>query len=273
MAGLSGINKGVRGVNFKQYLVQKQNFLVCNLLTRRFYVPILDRNLTRLGSSYGGWWVPEFSKGNLPAGSVLVSAGLGLDVSFDKEMLAGGFICIGLDPLAESIAYSKNELGTFKNFIPVHAGLSDASGQKIFYAPQVKEHDSWSVNNMHGTDPSLARSFDVLSLRDLEEIFPSLKKAAFRILKMDIEGGEIPVLQQIVLSEIKFDFLAVELDFLSLLPFLSIHKRIRHFFIVWKVMLGLERIGYSLCKTENFNFCWIFREVEMKSNGNLNAKS
>lgn len=267
MVRLSGINKGLRGVNLKQYLVQKQNSLVCNLLTRRFHLPLLERNLTRLGSSYGGWWVPEFSKGNLPAGSVVVSAGLGFDVSFDKEMLAGGFICIGLDPLAESIAYSKNELGSFENFIPVNTGLSDAGGQKIFYAPQVKEHDSWSVNNMHGTDPSLARSFDVLSLRELEEIFPSLKQAAFRILKMDIEGGEIPVLRQIVLSEIKFDFLAVELDFLSLIPFLSLNKRIRHFYIVWKVMLGLERIGYFLCKTENFNFCWIFREVEMKSNG------
>jgi len=272
MVRLAQINKGLRGINFKHYLVQKQNTLVCNLLISRFHVPLLGENLIRLGSNYGGWWVPEFSKENLPAGSILVSAGLGGDVSFDKEMLDRGFICIGLDPLVEAITYSKTELDMFKHFIPVNAGLSDSRGQKAFYAPQVKEHDSWSVNNMHSTNPSLARSFDVLSLSDLEEIFPALKQAAFRILKMDIEGGEIPVLRQIIISEIKFDFLAVEIDFLSLIPFLSLNKRIRHFFIVWNLMLELEKKGYFLCKTENFNFFWILGEGEMKSDGKLNAK-
>ena len=90
---------------------------------------------------------------------------------------------------------------------------------------------------------------------------------------MDIEGGEIPVLRQIIISEIKFDFLAVEIDFLSLIPFLSLYKRIRHFFIVWNLLRELEKKGYFLCKTENFNFCWILREGKMKSNGKLNAKS
>jgi hypothetical protein len=272
MAHLARIREMSPVVNFKQYLVRMQNILVCNLLIRRFQFPLNDVSLIRIGSSYGGWWVPEFSKESLPSGRVLVSAGLGGDVSFDKEMLSRGFTCIGLDPLMEAIFYSKTELAMFTNFFPVNAGLSDAHGQKIFYAPEVKEHDSWSVNNMHSTDLSNARSFDVLSIKDLERLFPALDKAPYRILKMDIEGGEIPVLEQIILLKINFDFLAVEIDFLSLIPFLSLYKRVQHFLIVWKIMTGLEKIGYSLCKTDNFNFCWIFKGQKMGLVGHPNAK-
>jgi len=242
------------------------------MLIKRFLIPRPERGLIRLGSSYGGWWVPEFSKENLPEGSILISAGLGGDVSFDKEMLSRGFTCIGLDPLVDAIAYSTTELSSFTHFFPVNAGLSDVRGQKIFYAPQVKEHDSWSVNNMHSTDPTLSQSFEVVSIKDLEEIFPALETAPYRILKMDIEGGEIPVLKQIILLRIEFDFLAVEIDFLSLIPFLSFLKRIRHFLIVWKIMTGLEKQGYSLCKTDNFNFCWIFEKYKIKSVRRSNAK-
>ena len=273
MVRLTRVRKILKGINFKQYLVRKQNDLVCGLLIKRFYTPLREDNLIRLGSSYGGWWVPKFSKENLPAGAILVSAGLGGDVSFDKEMLHRGFVCIGLDPLVEAITYSKTELGMFEHFIPVNAGLSDSHGKKLFYAPQVKEHDSWSVNNMHGTDLLHAKQFDVLSLKDLEEIFPPLKHSTFRILKLDIEGGEIPIIRQIILLNIKFDFLAIEIDFLSLIPFLSLNKRIRHLFIVWNLMHGLEKMGYSLCKMENFNFCWTLRNGTIKSSGELNAKS
>lgn len=251
--------------NFKQNLVRKQNILICKLLVKRFQSPLIDVSLIRLGSSYGGWWVPEFPIESQPSGRVLVSAGLGGDVSFDKEMLSRGFMCIGLDPLEEAVHYSKTELAEFTNFFPVNAGLSDFHGQEFFFAPEVKGHDSWSVNNMHGTDSSRARSFDVLDLSNLEKIFPALQNAPFRILKMDIEGGEIPVLKQIILSKIEFDFLAVELDFLSLIPFLSVSRRIRHLLIVWKLMTGLERNGYSLCRTENFNFCWIFKEINTRT--------
>lgn len=250
--------------NIKQYLVQKQNILVCTLLVKRFQSPLIGVGLVRLGSSYGGWWVPEFSNENSSDGRVLVSAGLGGDVSFDKEMLSRGFTCIGLDPLEEAIHYSKTELAKFPNFFPVNAGLSDVHGQKIFFAPSLDGHDSWSVNNMQSTELSRARTFDVLGLEDLEEIFPVLQKSSFRILKMDIEGGEIPVLRQMILSKTDFDFLAVELDFLSVIPFLSLTRRIRHFLIVWKIMTGLGRNGYSLCKTENYNFCWAFKDIGIR---------
>lgn len=258
-------------IRIRQYLVRLQNNLVCKLLVKRFQVSLQGTNLVRLGSSYGGWWVPEFSDERCPAGSFLVSAGLGGDVSFDKEMLSRGYICIGLDPLSEAIRYSKSELAEFSNFFALNHGLSDDSGEKIFYAPQIREHDSWSINNMHKTDFSLSQSFSVVTISDLERMFPDLKNAPYRILKMDIEGGEIPVLKQILRSKIKFNYLAIEVDYLSLISFLSIKTRIRHFLTVWQLMAGLEKQGYSLCKTENFNFCWIL-SGQTPSDGKANVK-
>ena len=155
----------------------------------------------------------------------------------------------------------------------MNKGLSNSKGQKIFYAPKLKEHDSWSVNNMHGTDSSLAQTFEVVGLKDLEEILPILNQSKFRILKMDIEGGEIPVLEQLIESELKYDFLAVELDFLSLIPFLSIIKRVKHLLMVYKLMIKLENKGYFLCKTENFNFFWIYKGSELRFDGKANVVS
>lgn len=247
-------------VNLKQRLVRIQNGLVRQLLISRFQVSSQCENLVRLGSSYGGWWVPESLGIRNPENNFVVSAGLGGDVSFDKEMLSRGFTCIGLDPLPGAITYSINELSGFTTFFPVNCGLSDMQGKKIFYAPQVSEHDSWSINNMHQTDLSLSKSFNVLRIKDLERMFPLLESASYRILKMDVEGGEIPVLRQIVDLRIKFDYLAVEIDYLSLIPFLSLITRIKHFLTVWTLMTRMEEQGYSLCKTENFNFCWKFNE-------------
>jgi FkbM family methyltransferase len=249
-------------VRFKGGLVQIQNSALSRLFRWRFQKPYHGKSLVRLGTSYGGWWVPNFSPETLPTGSILVSAGLGGDVSFDNEMLSRGFICIGLDPLKEAVEYSKSELANYSQFFPINCGLSDVQGLINFYAPRISEHDSWSVNNMHNTDPSLSQSFEVVTIRDLEQMFPALKQATYRILKMDIEGGEIPVLKQIIDEEIRFDYLAVELDFLSLIPFISLSKRLRHIFIVWQIMSDLEALGYTLCKTENFNFCWSLEEVK-----------
>ena len=242
--------------------MQIQNSAVCRLFIWRFQKPYEGKSLIRLGTSYGGWWVPQFTAETLPTGSIFVSAGLGGDVSFDDEMLSRGFIGIGLDPLKDAVDYSKSELANHSQFFPINCGLSDVQGLINFYAPRINEHDSWSVNNMHNTDPSLSRSFEVVTIRNLELMFPALKKAPYRILKMDIEGGEIPVLKQIIHEKIRFDYLAVELDFLSLIPFFSQEKRLRHIFIVWQIMSGLEALGYTLCKTENFNFCWFLEEVK-----------
>ena len=248
-------------MRLKNFLVHSQNRAVCRIFIWRFQRPYPDMELIRLGTSYGGWWIPRFSSETLPPGSILVSAGLGSDVSFDKEMLSRGFSCIGLDPLEEAVEYSKSELANFSQFFPINSGLSDVHGVMKFYAPRISEHDSWSVNNMHDTDPLLSRSFEVVSIGDLEQMFPTLKNSTYRILKMDIEGGEIPVLNQIIDTKIKFDYLAVEIDYLALIPFFSLKKRISHTFSVWKIMIGLEALGYNLCKTENFNFCWFFKDV------------
>jgi hypothetical protein len=61
-----------------------------------------DFKLLRLGTEYGGWWIP-LSALEDDRSKVLVSVGLGYDVSFDSELIERGFRVIGLDQQVESI--------------------------------------------------------------------------------------------------------------------------------------------------------------------------
>ena len=87
----------------RHFLVKIQNLVVLKIVTFGFmsvndYAPLI-----RLGSNYGGWWIPKSILEDNSKSRVLISAGLGFDVTFDKALLDAGFEVIGLDPLEESV--------------------------------------------------------------------------------------------------------------------------------------------------------------------------
>jgi hypothetical protein len=128
-------------------LVRFQNRFTIYLSISGFRHPIWEPiQLERLGSDYGGWWVPKSSI--LPSNKkILVSAGLGFDVSFDKLMLEDGYFVIGLDPLARSYLYASEELKGYGNKLLINKGVSTFDGRQKFYAPKIPSHDSWSMNS------------------------------------------------------------------------------------------------------------------------------
>ena len=75
-------------------------------------------------------------------------------------------------------------------------------------------------------------------------------------LKMDIEGAEVKVIPQICKSAQKLDFLGIELDFLSLIPFLELKKRVVSVLLARKFLRDFDSAGYKLVRTDNFNFFW-----------------
>jgi hypothetical protein len=74
----------------------------------------------------------------------------------------------------------------------------------------------------------LTSDFDVIALDSLPIEFG---ENSFVILKMDIEGGEESLMPFICSKGLKFDYLAIEMDCLSLIPFFSFEKRIRQILI------------------------------------------
>lgn len=212
-------------------------------------------HLKRLGSDYGGWWVPESST-VYSRRKILVSAGLGFDVSFDKLMLKDGYFLIGLDPLLKSYLYALEELYEHGNKLILNKGVSTFDGKQKFYAPKIPNHDSWSTTNTQETEERLTNYFDVIALSSLPIDYDD---NSFVILKMDIEGGEVKLISEICKKNLKFDYLAVEMDCMSLIPFFSLNKRVRQILEVRKVLLTLSKSGFCLIKNENFNFFWIQR--------------
>jgi FkbM family methyltransferase len=241
---------------FAHKLVAFQNSLTVKLVLAGYRKHLNTLSLIRLGTTYGGWFVPrKVVKAN--QNSVVVSAGLGHDTSFDLEMIKNGWYLIGLDPLLECCDLATRDLARHGNFEILNFGLASWSGNQIFYAPKVSGHDSYSAINVQQVSNPVSVSFPVISLEDLFKRNTKLRGAEFKILKMDIEGAELDILKTSMDYVNHFDFLAVEMDFLSLTPFLSIFTRLKRIQAARKILAELEGDSlWRLVRTENFNFFW-----------------
>jgi FkbM family methyltransferase len=207
--------------------------------------------LQRLGTEYGGWWIPS-SALESESSKVLVSVGLGYDVSFDSELISRGFRVIGLDQQVECVTYAQNEISS-RHATFICKGLGVESGQLRFFAPRNPLHDSWSITNAQNTNIEQSRIFEVLSFAELCDEYPEIVNSNFSMLKMDIEGAELPILNAIY-PDLAFDFIGVEMDCLILIPFLNITQRLGKMAQVRTLISKLKLQGYALIHLDNFNF-------------------
>ena len=240
-------------------LVDIQNALTRSIVVMGFKEFQKKLDLKRVGSIYGGWWSPELASSD-ETNMVLISAGLGFDTSFDKEMARRGYFVIGLDPSLASCQLAIRNLDDFSGVRIINKGLSTYVGQQVFYEPK-KDNDSWSTLNLHEAQLSDSKSFEVTTLDQLFSEITELQNADFRYLKMDIEGSELAILENNISSMGRFDFIGIEMDFLSLISFLNIRLRVSNIVRARRILKSFTIMGYSLVKTENFNFFWIKKVI------------
>lgn len=237
-------------------LVSIQNRLTVKLVLTGNRERLGKLDLIRVGSSYGGWYVPKNTLRAI-SDSVVVSAGLGYDTTFDLEMIKNGYYVLGLDPLSECCKIATDNLLPYGDFEILNCGLASWTGTQVFYAPKVEGHDSYSTINVQEVANPTGIEFPVVSLEDLFIRHEKLARAKYRILKMDIEGAELQILQLSRAQIDRFDFLAIEMDSLALIPFFSTLTRIKRITSARKIIAELNRTGkWCLVKTENFNFFW-----------------
>lgn len=139
----------------------------------------------RLGTDYGGWWVPEWV---LRPGALVYSAGVGEDTSFDLELAARGLKVVCFDPTPRAVAHMATSApARVLDFEPI--GWWNEDCELRFFAPRDAAHVSHSaVNLQQTTDFFIARVErpETIRLRRGDPI-PDL-------VKMDIEGAEYHVL-------------------------------------------------------------------------------
>ncbi len=138
--------------------------------------------------------------------SVIYSFGIGTDVSFDLSLIETyGMQVHAFDPTPKSLAWlATQQLPAELTVIP--CGLADRDGTARFNPPVDPQHVSHTMLDRPATQAAAVE----VPVRRLETIMQELGHSAIDILKMDIEGAEYDVLDDMIQSDIRPRQLLVE---------------------------------------------------------------
>lgn len=148
-----------------------------------------------LGSSYGGWTViPTL----LNPGSIVYSVGVGSDISFDLALIERvGCVVQSFDPTPMACDWIAGQ--TLPERFHFHAfGLADRDGEVGFAAPLEEGWDSFSLPDLHATGP-----LTYCPVRRLESLMADLGHTRIDALKIDIEGFEYGVIEDILAGSVR----------------------------------------------------------------------
>jgi len=214
--------KGNHGsvVRLANLLVAIQNSIVQSIVLKVF--KRIKLPISRLGSFYGGWWVPR-EVIEEAATWLLVSCGLGHDISFDQELSKIGMGIIGV----ESEEFFIGSL--------VDSGQVPRAMRLVHARVDLKENGG-------------------IEIEDLMNLYRSEGEYSKVMIKLDIEGSEFGVLRKLSSKDKLPEILMFECDYLSLIPFFAFLTRVRRTTEVIKLSRLLSQSGYLLYKKENWNF-------------------
>jgi FkbM family methyltransferase len=156
------------------------------------------------GNKYGGFYIiPEL----LNADSIMYSFGIGEDVSFDMDVINNhGCQVFAYDPTPRSIEWiSRQDLPNNFHFQPY--GIHSIDAESAFYLPKNKAYVSGSLSLTEISDEREKISVPVFRLKTLME---KNRHDHISVLKMDIEGAEYEVIEDIINSGIQVQQVLVE---------------------------------------------------------------
>ncbi|MFZ4262286.1 FkbM family methyltransferase [Sphingobacterium sp. HJSM2_6] len=156
------------------------------------------------GNGYGGFYVDPTL---IPERAVVYSFGIGEDISFDLNIIKKHNCKVyGFDPTPKSINYiQKTDIP--EQFIFHPYGIGEKTEHVSFLLPKNKEHVSGSVYEHKLLDEE--NSIEVL-LKSFKDISEELNHQHIDVLKMDIEGSEYAVMEDILNSGITITQILVE---------------------------------------------------------------
>lgn len=146
---------------------------------------------------------------NLNSNSIIYSFGIGEDISFDEELIKKfGCTIFGFDPTPKSVQFIKNK-GSLSNFYFVPYGIYCYDGEIKFYLPPNSEHVSCTTSNVWKYKNSEEQTITV-PVKKFTTILKEFGHSKIDVLKLDIEGSEYEVLDDILSSNIKIDQILIE---------------------------------------------------------------
>lgn len=206
--------------------------VIARTLLRSILRPGPVDGLDRLGTDYGGWWVPREV---LVPGAVAYCAGAGEDISFDVALADRGLLVRTFDPTPRAADYVRRLAPKNVSFYPI--GWWDESTTLRFYAPRNPSHVSHSALNLQGTE-----QFFEAPVEPVRKLMEELGDQRVEIIKMDIEGAETRVIPSLLQDGPLPMVLCVEFD--QPQPLRQLLGLVR----------GLRAAGYTLRLIEKWNY-------------------
>ncbi len=157
------------------------------------------------GTKYGGWCV---ASANITTSSVVYSFGIGEDLSFDLSLISRfGVQVHAFDPTPAALAWAKSQ--NLPDLLIIHPyGLASYDGLAKLYPPLGSGRISYTLR----PDRQRAAQTQPLEVpvKRLTTIMRELGHDHIDILKMDIEGMEYEVIDDIILDDLPISQLLVE---------------------------------------------------------------
>jgi FkbM family methyltransferase len=180
--------------------------------------------------------------------SFVVSAGAGHDISFELELIAQtGCQIVLLDPSPTGCkTVEKIQLPPEITFEPI--ALSDRTGQMTLAKPANLLEGSWRV--------AVDGEGDTMPCTSIGEIMERHSKSSVELLKIDIEGFEYQVVQDIILNKIPVKQICVE-----------IHQGFefgKTRWDRWRLIYQLHQSGYRLIHYDGWDHTFLHRSAIKK---------
>jgi FkbM family methyltransferase len=201
------------------------------IIGKEIYFPIqIKIEKVFLGSKkYGGWVI---NPNRLNKKSIVYSFGIGEDISFDRALISRfGCKILAFDPTPKSISWLKKQ-NLPKNFNYFKYGLAAKNGFIKLYPPQNPKHVSYSIINKNKKTNSIKAK-----VKNLNSIMENFGHQKIDLLKMDIEGSEYEVIDNITDNNFNIDQILIE--FHHRFPTIKIDK-------TKKAIKKLNKVGYKI---------------------------
>ncbi|NQD71002.1 FkbM family methyltransferase [Sphingobacterium shayense] len=156
------------------------------------------------GNEYGGFYLnPNLICEN----SIIYSFGVGEDISFDQSIIKRHQCQVyAFDPTPKSINWiSKQQLPETFHFFPY--GIGNKTELVKFHLPKNKDHVSGSIFKHHLVDIG---EYISVPLKSFADIIVETGHQEIDVLKMDIEGSEYVVMEDILKSNIPIKQILLE---------------------------------------------------------------
>lgn len=183
-----------------------------------------------LGSDYGGWRISPQHIGPRP---LVYSFGIGHDISFDLLLIEGfNAVIHAFDPTPSSLDWLESK-DIPMDFIIHRYGIAKINGELDFEKPDNANHVSLSAV----TSGSEHKDCLKLPVKRLRTIMRDLGHEHIDVMKMDIEGAEYDVIEDLIATDIRPVQLLVEFHHRK--PRIGVEKTL-------KSLASLKDVGYKI---------------------------